>query len=66
MLIIGGGDSAIDWALNLQDTARAITLIHRRNQFRAHEDAVRKRCSRRGRQILTFFEIEGLMAADGR
>src|SRR5689334_2447113 len=29
LLIVGGGDSAVDWALNLQDTARHITLIHR-------------------------------------
>lgn len=42
LLIVGGGDSAIDWALNLQDTARSITLIHRRDQFRAHEESVRQ------------------------
>ena len=41
LLIVGGGDSAVDWALNLQDTARSITLIHRRDQFRAHEHSVR-------------------------
>jgi thioredoxin reductase len=40
LLIVGGGDSAVDWALNLQDTARHITLIHRRNEFRAHESTV--------------------------
>ncbi len=37
VVIIGGGDSACDWALGLLDTASEITLIHRRNQFRAHE-----------------------------
>lgn len=35
LLIVGGGDSAVDWALNLKDYARQITLIHRRDQFRA-------------------------------
>src|SRR5204863_5717875 len=40
LLIVGGGDSAVDWALNLQDTAEHITLIHRRNEFRAHESSV--------------------------
>ena len=35
LLIVGGGDSAVDWALNLKDYARHITLIHRRDQFRA-------------------------------
>jgi thioredoxin reductase (NADPH) len=40
LLIVGGGDSAVDWALNLQDVARSITLIHRRDEFRAHESTV--------------------------
>lgn len=42
LLIVGGGDSAVDWALNFDGYARKITLIHRRDQFRAHEDSVRK------------------------
>ena len=42
VLIVGGGDSAVDWALNLQDTAKSITLIHRRDEFRAHEESVKK------------------------
>jgi ferredoxin/flavodoxin---NADP+ reductase len=40
LLIVGGGDSAVDWALNLKDYAKSITLIHRRDQFRAHEHSV--------------------------
>lgn len=40
LLIIGGGDTAVDWALNLKDLARKVTLIHRREQFRAHEGSV--------------------------
>jgi thioredoxin reductase (NADPH) len=35
LLIVGGGDSAVDWALNLKDDAQSITLIHRRDEFRA-------------------------------
>lgn len=42
LLVIGGGDSALDWALGLVDYAKEITLIHRRDQFRAHEDSVKK------------------------
>ncbi len=42
LLIVGGGDSAVDWALNLQDTAEHITLIHRRPDFRAHESSVKQ------------------------
>jgi len=42
LAIVGGGDSAFDWALNLLPIAREITLVHRRDQFRAHEDSVRQ------------------------
>ncbi len=42
LLVIGGGDSALDWALGLVDYAKQITLIHRRDVFRAHEDSVKK------------------------
>ncbi len=42
LAIIGGGDSAFDWCLNLMDTADHMTLIHRRDVFRAHEDSVEK------------------------
>jgi thioredoxin reductase (NADPH) len=42
MLVVGGGDSAVDWALNLLRVTDKITLIHRRDQFRAHEDSVAK------------------------
>src|SRR3954449_8031278 len=40
VLIVGGGDSACDWTLNLLDTASEITLVHRREGFRAHEITV--------------------------
>jgi thioredoxin reductase (NADPH) len=40
VLIVGGGDSACDWTLNLLDTASEITLVHRREDFRAHEVTV--------------------------
>ena len=40
VLIVGGGDSAFDWATNLEGIARSITLIHRRDRFRAHEHTV--------------------------
>ena len=42
VLITGGGDSAVDWANGLLGIARSITLIHRRDQFRAAEDSVQK------------------------
>lgn len=40
LLIVGGGDTAVDWCLNLKDWAREVTLIHRREQFRAHEASI--------------------------
>jgi thioredoxin reductase len=42
LVIVGGGDSAFDWCLNLEPIAKDITLVHRRDQFRAHEDSVRQ------------------------
>jgi len=42
IVIVGGGDSALDWSLNLQPIAKKITLIHRRDSFRAAPDSVTK------------------------
>lgn len=41
ILIVGGGDSAVDWVLNLRDRAKRIILIHRREGFRAHAHSMR-------------------------
>ncbi|MEU3453906.1 NAD(P)/FAD-dependent oxidoreductase [Micromonospora sp. NPDC006766] len=40
VLIVGGGDSAFDWAVTLQPIARSVTLVHRRDRFRAHASTV--------------------------
>ena len=42
ILVVGGGDSALDWVLNLQPLARKMTLLHRREDFRAAPDSVNK------------------------
>ena len=42
ILIIGGGDSALDWTLSLQPVAKSIALLHRRDKFRAAPDSVKK------------------------
>ena len=42
VLIAGGGDSALDWLINLQPIAKSISLIHRRDDFRAAPDSVNK------------------------
>jgi ferredoxin/flavodoxin---NADP+ reductase len=40
VLLVGGGDSAVDWVLGLKGVAREVTLIHRRPEFRAHKASV--------------------------
>lgn len=42
VVILGGGDSAVDWALLLENTAKSVTVIHRRNDFRAQSGSVEK------------------------
>ena len=42
LVIVGGGDSALDWTINLQPLARSVTLVHRRDEFRAAPDSVNK------------------------
>jgi ferredoxin/flavodoxin---NADP+ reductase len=42
VVIVGGGDSAFDWALALADIAASVALVHRRDKFRAHQATVDK------------------------
>ena len=42
VIIFGGGDSAVDWALMLEPIADKVTIVHRRDQFRAHEHSVQQ------------------------
>ena len=64
VLIVGGGDSAVDWALNLEGIARSITLIHRRDRFRAHEDSVTKLLASTV-EVLTYTEVSTIEGAYG-
>lgn len=63
-VIVGGGDSALDWTLGLQDTARLpISLVHRRDRFRALESSVNeaRELESEGRvRILMPYEVRGI------
>lgn len=64
ILIVGGGDSAVDWALNLKDVTNSITLIHRRDQFRAHEQSVKELYQSPGVTVKTFTELRSVDGDD--
>ncbi len=42
VVVVGGGDSALDWALILKEKAERLVLVHRRDRFRAHETSVQQ------------------------
>lgn len=63
VLIVGGGDSAFDWALNLRDIARSITIVHRRERFRAHQTTVDDVMASEV-EVLTFHEVSRINGGD--
>jgi thioredoxin reductase (NADPH) len=54
VLIVGGGDSALDWTLNLAPIAKHLTLLHRRSEFRAAPDSVNKMMALAGEGKIDF------------
>jgi thioredoxin reductase (NADPH) len=68
ILIVGGGDSALDWTLNLQPLARSLTLLHRRDEFRAAPDSVNKMRAlvEAGKIRLALGQVSGLKGEGGQ
>ncbi len=68
VLIVGGGDSAVDWVLGLHGIASEVTIIHRRDQFRAHRATVeemRKLAADGKVTILTPYEVDSIQGSGG-
>jgi thioredoxin reductase (NADPH) len=68
LLIVGGGDSALDWTLNLQPVAKRLTLVHRRDEFRGAPDSVNKMRTlvASGAMDLKIGQVSALEGADGQ
>lgn len=67
IVIVGGGDSALDWSIYLSDIASQVTLIHRRNEFRGALDSVEKvtELKKQGKiSIITPAEVTKLIGED--
>lgn len=63
ILIVGGGDSAVDWALATEPIAESVTLIHRREGFRAHESSL-KRLMESSVNVRIWYELRDLVGQD--
>ncbi|MEM8917115.1 MAG: NAD(P)/FAD-dependent oxidoreductase, partial [Pseudomonadota bacterium] len=68
IVIAGGGDSALDWALNLQPVAKELTLVHRRKEFRAAPASVSEmnRLIDAGEMGFKVGQLTGLTGSDGQ
>lgn len=67
VLVAGGGDSALDWVLNLQPIAASMALVHRRDEFRAAPDSVERMRAlvAKGAMSLHFGQVSALHGRDG-
>ena len=63
VLIVGGGDSAVDWALATEPIAEQVTLIHRREGFRAHESSLNK-LAESSVDVRIWYELRELQGDD--
>ncbi len=68
VLIVGGGDSALDWTLSLQPLAKSLTLLHRRDEFRGAPHSVEKMRGlvADGKMRLLIGQVTGLHGTEGK
>ena len=68
ILIVGGGDSALDWTLNLQPIAKRVILMHRRDEFRAAPHSVEQMRAlvAAGKMDLVLGQVLGLKGESGQ
>ncbi len=68
ILIVGGGDSALDWTLNLHPIARSMTLLHRRDDFRAAPHSVEQMRTlvREGKMKMALGQVTALEGENGQ
>jgi thioredoxin reductase (NADPH) len=68
VLIVGGGDSALDWTLNLQPIAKSVTLLHRRDEFRGAPHSVEQMRAlvAQGKVALKIGQVTALEGHDGQ
>ncbi|KAJ6644832.1 Ferredoxin--NADP reductase [Pseudolycoriella hygida] len=69
IVIAGGGDSAVDWAISLSEIAKKIYLVHRREKFKAAPESIRqlKELANSGKiELVINYQLDHLVGQDGR
>jgi ferredoxin/flavodoxin---NADP+ reductase len=60
VVVLGGGDSALDWAMMLEPIAKEVSLVHLRDEFRAHESSIKQVMSS-SIKVFTSYNVKDLL-----